>query len=234
MPPVESATPSKMVASCHGWPPCAMAMKPAFCTFCAAAINSSQLFGSLATPALSSTALLAHTQLVEWTLTGEAIHLPLYLENFCKAAGTTLSQFSLAATSFRSATTPCLPQSRMSKPSICTAVGGLPAVTRARSAVIACSPPPPATGMSFHFTPCFSRFCLSTLRAAASPPEVHQCSTSTELSAANAPSVAPNPATTAAAISFLYIVSSCLFCDCPTPAGQMPSNETVCAPNSMY
>ena len=60
----------------------------------------------------------------------------------------------------------------MSKPSICTAVGGLPAVTRARSTVIASVPPPPATGMSCQVTPWPSRSCLRTLRAAASPPEV--------------------------------------------------------------
>src|SRR5262245_3615653 len=168
-----------MVASCHGCPPWAIAMKPAFCTACASAMNSSQVLGSPFTPAFSRTALLAHTQLVECTFTGAAIHLPLYLENFCKPVGTTLSQPSFAASALRSDTTPCLAQSRMSNPSICTAVGGLPAVTRARSAVMACSPPPPATGMSFHFTPCFSRLPLSTLSAAASPPEVHQCSTST-------------------------------------------------------
>ncbi len=172
-------------------------------------MNSSQVFGSLVTPALASTSLLAHTQLVECTLTGEAIHLPLYLENFCSAAGTVLSQPSLLATSFRSATTPCLPQSVMSKPSICTAVGGLPAVTRARTAVIAASPPPPATGMSFHLMPCFSRLPLRTFKAAASPPEVHQCRTSTELSAANEVPVNPNTPATTVAINFLRMFSSC-------------------------
>src|SRR5882724_5751169 len=184
-------------------------MKPAFCTFCAAAMNSSQVFGSLVTPALASTSLLAHTQLVECTLTGAAIHLPLYLENFCSAAGTVLSQPSLAATAFRSATTPCLPQSRMSKPSICTAVGGLPAVTRARTAVIAASPPPPATGMSCQVMPCFSRLPLRTFNAAASPPEVHQCRTSTELSAANEVPANPNTPARTVAINFLRMFSSC-------------------------
>ena len=48
-------------------------------------MNSSQFLGSLVTPALARTSLLAQTQLVEWTLTGAAIHLPLYLENFCSA-----------------------------------------------------------------------------------------------------------------------------------------------------
>src|SRR5215510_15172616 len=148
------------------------------------AINSSHVVGCFRF-SLSKMALLAHTQLVECTLTGAATHLPSYLENFCSAGGTTLSQPSLAASSLRSATTPCFAQSVMSKPSICTAVGGLPAVTHARSAVIACSPPPPATGMSCQVTPSFSRSCFKTLSAAASPPAVHQCSTSTE-SAANA------------------------------------------------
>src|ERR1700712_2597822 len=179
MPPVESTTASNSVASCQGWPPWARPTKPAFCTFSAATMNSSKLVGIVVTPALVSTSLLAQTQLVECTLTGAAIHLPSYFEKACNAVGTTLSQPSFAATGFRSASTPCLAQSWMSKPSNCTAVGGLPAVTRARTAVIAASPPPPATGMSFHLTPCFSRLPLSTLSAAASPPDVHQCSTST-------------------------------------------------------
>src|SRR5512134_3926475 len=103
MPPVDIATPSKMVASCQGCPPCASATKPAFCTLAAASMNSSQLAGALVTPALSSTALLAQTQLVECTLTGAAIHLPSYFEKACSAFGTVLSQPSLAATAFRSA-----------------------------------------------------------------------------------------------------------------------------------
>src|SRR5467141_2496271 len=184
-------------------------MNPAFCTFSRSAMNSSNEVGGLLTPDFSSTSLFAHTQLVEWTLTGAAIHLPLYLENFCSAAGTVLSQPSLLATSFRSATTPCLPQSVMSKPSICTAVGGLPAVTRARTAVIAASPPPPATGMSFHLMPCFSRLPLRTFKAAASPPEVHQCRTSTELSAANEVPANPNTPARTVAINFLRMFSSC-------------------------
>src|SRR5688572_25639999 len=147
-----------------------------------AAISSSQLVGCFR-PSLSKISLLAHTQLVECTLTGAATHLPSYFENACSAGGTTLSQPSLPARSLRSATTPCFAQSVMSKPSICTAVGGLPAVTRARSAVIACSPPPPATGTSCQPTPAFSRSCFSTLSAPASAPDVHQCNTSTSSAA---------------------------------------------------
>ncbi len=40
-------------------------------------------------------------------------------------------------------------------------------------------PPPPATGMSSQPMPWLPRFSFSTLSAAASPPEVHQCRTST-------------------------------------------------------
>jgi hypothetical protein len=83
----------------------------------------------------------------------------------------------------------------MSKPSICTAVGGLPAVTRARSAVIACSPPPPATGMSCQPMPSFSRSCFSTLSAEASPPDVHQCKTSTDSAADAAAEKSARPVT---------------------------------------
>ncbi len=143
-------------------------------------MKSSQLAGAALTPALDSTSRLAQTQLVECTFTGAAIHLPWCLEKACSAAGTVLSQPSLAASAFRSPSAPCLAQSWMSKPSICTAVGGFLAVTRARSEVMAASPPPPATGMSFQATPCFSRSFLSTPSAAASPPDVHQCNTSTD------------------------------------------------------
>src|SRR5581483_304915 len=158
--------------------------------------------------ALSSTALLAHTQLVECTLTGAAIHFPSYFEKRCSAAGTVLSHPSFVATALRSATTFCLPQSWMSKPSICAAVGGLPAVTRARSAVIAASPPPPATGMSFHLMPCFSSVALSVLSAAASPPDVHQCSTSTDCCAAAG---SENTAAATPAMSDLFMRCLLLF-----------------------
>ena len=55
--------------------------------------------------------LLAHTQLVEWTLTGAEIHLPSYLAKRWSAAGTTPSQPSAAATALRSASAPSMAQS---------------------------------------------------------------------------------------------------------------------------
>jgi hypothetical protein len=96
------------------------------------ATSSSQVSGALP-PAASRAALLIQTQLVEWTLTGAEIQLPSYLAKPCSAAGTTASQPSATATSLRLPSAPSAAQSWMSKPSICTAVGGSPAVTRARA-----------------------------------------------------------------------------------------------------
>jgi len=56
---VDSTTLSKMVASCHGYPPCAIATKPAFCTFSAAAMASSNSLGAPVFPALVSSSLCA-------------------------------------------------------------------------------------------------------------------------------------------------------------------------------
>ena len=62
---------------------------------------------------------------------------------------------------------------------ICAAAGALPDTTRDFSTVIAASPPPPATAKSFQVWPFFCIDALSSAAALASPPEVHQCSTST-------------------------------------------------------
>ena len=69
------ATASKIVASCQGWPPWATAILPESFTFCIAATSSSQVVGG-AMPSSSSSGLFAQTQLVEWMLTGAAIHSP--------------------------------------------------------------------------------------------------------------------------------------------------------------
>src|SRR5580700_1422872 len=65
------------------------------------------------------------------------------------------------------------------------------------SVVMAPAPPPPATGTSFHAYPSLVRSCLRTFSAAASPPEVHQCSICTSLMSA-AFAVAAKPRTDAA------------------------------------
>src|SRR6201993_706735 len=54
------------------------------------------------------------------------------------------------------------------------------------SAVMAAAPAPPATAKSFHVYPCFCRSSFSTPTAFDSPPEVHQCSTSTDSAACTA------------------------------------------------
>src|SRR5580704_5230981 len=72
------------------------------------------------------------------------------------------------------------------------------------SVVIAAPPPPPATGTSFQVYPSFATCCLITLSAAASPPDVHQCSIWTSLlSAAEATDDRPSaPAVITPAINF--------------------------------
>ena len=108
----------------------------------------------------------------------------------CSASGTTAPQLPSVAIGVMSASTPSFAQSSESKPSICTAVGGLPEVTRARRTVIAWVPPPPATGMSCQPMPWADRSSFRTFSAAASPPEVHQCSTSTSSAKASPAEVA--------------------------------------------
>src|SRR5882724_10191186 len=59
------------------------------------------------------------------------------------------------------------------------------------------APPPPATGTSFQTYPSLTRSCFSTFSAAASPPEVHQCSICSSLLSAAFAAVA-KPRTEAA------------------------------------
>ena len=84
-----------------------------------------------------------------------------------------------SATGSRLASTPSSPHSWMVGPLIWAAVGGSPDTTRDLSTVIAASPPPPATAKSFQVSPLASSSRLSSATEAASPPEVHQCRTST-------------------------------------------------------
>src|SRR4051812_46899889 len=114
-----------MVEAFQALPPPTIGMMPLDFILSSMATSSSQVSGGLP-PAASSAFLLIQIQLVEWTLTGAAIHLPSYLAKFCSAGGMTLSQPSFSASGDKSPTTPCLAQSVMSKPSACTAVGGSP------------------------------------------------------------------------------------------------------------
>ncbi|MNH24387.1 hypothetical protein D3C79_843160 [compost metagenome] len=82
-------------------------------------------------------------------------------------------------TSSSSVSNPSAPHSWMSGPLICAAAGGLPEMARVLSTVMAAAPPPPATALSFQMNPSFCTWALRVSTALASPPEVHQCRTST-------------------------------------------------------
>src|SRR3990167_3003396 len=77
----------------------------------------------------------------------------------------------------------------MPGPLIWAAAGGLPATTRLLSTVMAASPPPPATAKSFQVWPLPCMIFFSSPTDLASPPEVHQCRTSTSPALAAEPSM---------------------------------------------
>src|SRR6195952_1712258 len=105
--------------------------------------------------------------------------------------GRTESHFSALATSSMLASTPSAAHSCRAGTLICAAAGALPEITRDFSTVMAESPPPPATAKSFHVWPSASIIFLSSPAALASPPDVHQCRTSSSSAwAAEAPRMA--------------------------------------------
>src|SRR5207342_3776808 len=88
-------------------------------------------------------------------------------------------QLPALAVSSRLANTPSAAHAWIPGPFTWAAVGGWPDTTRDLSTVIAVSPPPPATAKSFQVSPFASSSFLSSATDLASPPEVHQCRTST-------------------------------------------------------
>ena len=129
-------------------------------------------------PCSSRICLLPQIQLTRCTFTGAAHHSPSHF--MCSAiwAGRTSAQPFSSATAPISARPVSSYHSWIAGPFSCTAVGALPDRTRARRAVIAASPPPPATGMSVQVPPSAANCSCRTATERASPPEVHQCSTS--------------------------------------------------------
>src|SRR5574343_1003890 len=121
---------------------------PAFCSLSAAAKNSGQVFCTVA-PAFLKPSGCTHSQFTRCTFTGAATYLPLYFITLLTTVGSCLSQLPALATASISASTPSAPHSWMAGPLIWAAVGGLPDTTRDFSAVMALSPPPPATAKSF-------------------------------------------------------------------------------------
>src|SRR5258706_4441859 len=121
--------------------------------------------------------------------------------------GSSESHLPAAATSSRFASTPSLAHSWMPGPLTCAAVGGCPDTTRDLSTVIAVSPAPPATAKSFHLSPLLSRIFLSSPTDLASPPEVHQCSTSTSPAAAGTANAIPTASADSVAIAMRCFMS---------------------------
>ena len=69
-----------------------MQMKPAATILSQSALNSAQVFGSSLMPALSRTALLAHSQLMRWMFIGAATQSPFGFITGRSSGATTLSQ----------------------------------------------------------------------------------------------------------------------------------------------
>jgi len=74
---------------------------------------------------------------------------------------------------------------------ICAAAGALPETTRDFRTVIAASPAPPATAKSFQVWPLACIDAFNSATALASPPDVHQCSTSTSPACASVAPISP-------------------------------------------
>src|SRR5471030_1032240 len=124
--------------------------------------------------------------------------------------GRTESHFSSLATSSMLASTPSAAHSCRAGPLIWAAAGALPEMTRDFRTVMAESPPPPATAKSFHVWPSASICFFSSAAALASPPDVHQCRTSSWSAWA---ALAPRMAATAMTVrrgSALNFLDMCL------------------------
>ena len=123
--------------------------------------------------------------------------------------GSSSSHFSALAVASRLVSTPSRAHSCNDGPLICAAAGGLPDTTRDFSTVMAASPPPPATAKSFQLCPLACMADFSAAAALASPPLVHQCSTSTS-PACTLPAASTARATRRLRITimFLLLVSS--------------------------
>src|ERR1700760_4527010 len=124
-------------------------------------------------------------------------------------AGRILSQLFFAATTSTLFSMPWSIRSRNCLDVLnCAAVGGLPPTMRLTAAERACSPP--AIAASTQVPPAAVYALASSLTAADSPPDVHQCSTSARLACACAPAIAPNASATARARRVVLMVMRCL------------------------
>src|SRR5262245_37619296 len=110
-----------------------MQMSPALTSFSHAALNSAQVFGIDATPALSIAFLDPHIQLTRWMFIGAATHEPFGFITASSSGATTLSQPSAFASASTLAVLPVSFHSAISGPFSCTAGGALPDTTSARN-----------------------------------------------------------------------------------------------------
>ncbi len=123
-------------------------------------------------PALSSAFLLPHIQLMRWIFIGTATHEPLGFITDKSSGATVPSQFSCLAISSSLSVMPVAFHSAISGPFSCTAGGGLPATTSARSlaSVLAVWP---AMEVDSHLPPAVLNMSPSLAIAAASEPLSH-------------------------------------------------------------
>src|SRR6201984_2392164 len=106
---------------------------PAAFSFSQSALNSAQVLGISLMPALSSAFVLPHIQLMRWIFIGTATHEPFGFITDKSSGATDPSQFSCLAISSRLRVIPVAFHSAISGPFSCTAGGGLPETTSARS-----------------------------------------------------------------------------------------------------
>src|SRR5258706_12841821 len=163
-----------------------MQIKPALTSFSQSALNSAQVFGIDAMPALSIAFFEPHIQLTRWMFIGAATQEPLGFMTVINSGATTLSQPSALASASRLAVLPVAFHSAISGPFNCTAGGALPETTSARNlaSVLAVWP---EIGVCCQVPPAAVYISPSLLIAAASDPSDHWASGLASGSATAAP-----------------------------------------------
>src|SRR5882672_5068733 len=198
-----------------------MQIRPALTSFSQSALNSAQVFGIEAMPALSIAFFEPHIQLTRWMFIGAATQEPFGFITEINSGATTLSHPSALASASRLAVLPVAFHSAISGPFSCTAGGALPETTSARSfaSVLAVWP---EIGVCCQVPPAAVYISPSLLIAAASDPSDHWCSRLVFGSAIAAVAVSTAAATNAVAQipnrkNFISVPSSFLCCAARLP-----------------
>src|SRR5215472_14400516 len=166
------STISNVVASVQSALACAIGIRSAAFSFSQSELNSAQVLGKSLIPALSNAFGLDHIQLMRWIFIGTATHEPLGFNTGRSSGATSWSQFSCLAISSRLSVILVASHSAISGPFNCTAGGGLPATTSARSLarVFAVWP---AMEVACHLPPAAVYISPSLAIASASDPSLH-------------------------------------------------------------